>query len=131
MDGSKNSMKNISFRSIDKLCRQLAAAGGANGVLFDRILCQGIQQRVVDKDSLPFIAQKLTTVHGSWALALRALESTQLDRHRITRDPGIWRTISDGLPKGDLTCRETTQRRLKAVYSRKPTASAENKPTVE
>lgn len=124
-------MKALSLKNIDRLCQQLIASGANNTTTVDKILREGIQQRIVDKDSFPLIIQRLTTTHKSWMVALSALESPQLDRHRIPRDPNLWRTIDAGLPPNDPVCKEAVEKRLKAVFGKGQPTKAKVKRSVD
>lgn len=120
-------MSKISFRNIDNICQQLAGWNG-NGAVVDKIVGDGIRQRVIDRASLPLVIQKLSSSTGArgggggggWALALRTLESEQLDRHRVTRDPNIWRIIDAGLPANDPACKDLVDRKLRGIFNKKP-----------
>lgn len=109
-------MKHISFRSIDALCAQLLGArGSSSGPRIDKLVSDGIRHRVLDKASLPLIIRKVSANPGGWCLALRVLQSKQLDIHMVKRDENIWRIVDDAVPKNDLS-KKSTFDALRAIY---------------
>ncbi|CCW63166.1 unnamed protein product [Phytomonas sp. EM1] len=109
--------RSIAFRGIDKLCRRLIACK-ANNALVEKVIGEGIRQRVVDADSLPLIAQRLSTTHGEWVLALEVLASERLDRHGIRRDDNIWKIIESGVPDA-MESKAAAAASLRKIYGRK------------
>ncbi|KAK7202017.1 hypothetical protein NESM_000270000 [Novymonas esmeraldas] len=107
-------MRQVSFRVIDALCTQLLQAKH-NAARIDKILADGIRQRVVDKDTLPLIIQKTAVTQGEWCLALRVLQSSHLDTHRIRRDDSIWAIVDKGVPD-DVASKSASQQALQAIY---------------
>ncbi|KPA81167.1 unspecified product [Leptomonas pyrrhocoris] len=107
-------MKPASFRLIDILCSQLLQAK-LEPVRVDKLIADGIRQRVVDKDTLPLIIQKAAVGKGEWCLALRVLQSKHLDTHRIRRDDTIWSIIDKGLPNNDAS-KKAAQVALQKIY---------------
>ncbi|CAD2217660.1 hypothetical protein AGDE_11186 [Angomonas deanei] len=100
-------MKSINFRSIDKLCSLLLASGG-NHAKVESIVGSGIRQRVIDKDSLPLIVQRLAGQGNQWQTALLVLQSRQLASHNIARDPSMWKTLERAIPE-DVKAKENVR----------------------
>ena len=67
-------MRPVSFRLIDLFCVQLLQSR-LDPARVDKLIADGIRQRVVDKDTLPLIIQKTAVGSGEWCLALRVLQS--------------------------------------------------------
>ncbi|KPI89525.1 hypothetical protein ABL78_1401 [Leptomonas seymouri] len=107
-------MKPASFRLINALCAQLLQAK-SEPTRVEKLIADGIRQRVVDKDTLPLIIQKTAVSNGEWCLALRILQSKHLDTHRLRRDDTIWSIIDKGVPNNDAS-KQAAQVALQKIY---------------
>lgn len=108
-------MKPVSFRLIDLFCVQLLQSR-LDPARVDKLIADGIRQRVVDKDTLPLIIQKTAVGSGEWCLALRVLQSKHLDTHRIRRDDTIWSILDKGVPDNDAS-KQAAHKALQRIYS--------------
>ncbi|KAG5469450.1 hypothetical protein LSCM1_02671 [Leishmania martiniquensis] len=107
-------MKQISFRVIDTLCAQLLQEKH-DGARIDKRIADGIRWGTVDKDTLPLIIQKIAVTRGEWCLALRVLQSSCLDTHRVRRDDNIWAIVDKGVPDSS-TSKRAAHKALQAIY---------------
>lgn len=111
-------MKPASFRLIDALCAQLLQAK-AQPARVEKLIADGIRQRVLDKDTLPLVVQKTAVSNGEWCLALQILQSKHLDNHRIRRDANMWSIIDKGVPNTEVS-KQAAQKALQAIYGPQP-----------
>jgi hypothetical protein len=107
-------MKPVSFRLIDALCAQLLQSKG-DPIRVEKVIADGIRQRVIDKDTLPLLIQKTAVSSGEWCLALCVLQSKQLDVHRIRRDDTIWAILDKGVPNHEAS-KQAARKALQCIY---------------
>lgn len=107
-------MRQISFRAIEELCAQLLQAK-RDAARVNKLIADGIRQRLVDKDTLPLIVQKTAVTRGEWCLALQVLQCPHLDTHRVRCDDSIWSIVDKGVPN-DAVSKAAAHKALQALY---------------
>ncbi|EAN86720.1 hypothetical protein, conserved [Trypanosoma cruzi] len=109
---SAQGMKRLPVREIGLLCERLQSVQGSDAKLQGAI-AEGIRTRVVDKNTLPFIVQRLA-LSGNWQLAVKVMESECLDRRQIRRDQNAWPILERVAPCGES--RDAIRRALVRLY---------------
>lgn len=105
------------LKNIDSLCEKLLRTERNDLLSIKKLVSQGIQQKVIDKDALPLIIQRCALHNSNWVLALQILQCEQFQKRTVQVDDNIWRIVERAIPSEDSEAKLSASKALKSIFS--------------
>lgn len=107
------------LKHVDALCEKLLRLEKNDCVSIKKIVGQGVQQKIIIKDTLPMIIQRCALHHSNWVLSLQVLQCEQLEKRGVQIDDNIWRIIDRAIPSEDASAKLHATTALEEIFSRR------------
>lgn len=111
-------MQRSVLKNINSLCEKLLRTERNDLLSIKKLVHQGIQQKVIVKDTLPLIIQRCALHNANWVLAIQILQCEQYQKRGVQVDDNIWRIIDRAIPPEDSEAKLSASKALKDIFSK-------------
>lgn len=106
------------LKNLDLLCEKLLRVESNDQASINKLIGQGIQQKIIVKDTLPIVIQRCALHHSNWNLALQVLQCEQLHKRKVQIDDNIWRIVDRAIPEESSSAKLFASKALEEIFSR-------------